>query len=163
MQPISTLNVSSTGWRCMRSPGAEMILDGGCDHFIEGARVLFTPGRTHGHCVLLWEDRYLFTGDYFAWLPAHDRFGSFRDACWYSWEEQIESVEKLKICKDVEWVFPSHGKWERWLRESFQRSLTKPHTRCERAHAEIRADRDHGICTGSKCSRIGDSTSVSLV
>jgi glyoxylase-like metal-dependent hydrolase (beta-lactamase superfamily II) len=59
----------------MRSPGAEMIMNGGCDHFIEGARVLFTPE----HCVLLWEDKYLFTGDYFAWLLptiALDHFGT---------------------------------------------------------------------------------------
>jgi glyoxylase-like metal-dependent hydrolase (beta-lactamase superfamily II) len=89
--------------------GAEMILKGSCDHFIEGVRVPFTPGHTRGHCAMLREDKYLFNGDHFASLPAHDRFESFRDACWYSWEEQIESVEKLKICKDLEWVLPSHG------------------------------------------------------
>ena len=139
-------------------PGAEMILNGGCDHFIEGARVLFTPG----HCVLFWEDKYLFTGDYFAWLPAHDRSESFRDACWCSWEEQIESVEKLKICKDVEWVFSSHGKWGKVAKGEFPAIIYQAGTRCERAHAEIRADRDHGICTGSKCSRISDLTNVLL-
>jgi hypothetical protein len=54
---------------------------------------------------------YLFTGDHYAWLSSENRFGSFREACWYSWEKQIESVQKMSAFQHVEWVFPGHGKW----------------------------------------------------
>jgi glyoxylase-like metal-dependent hydrolase (beta-lactamase superfamily II)/ferredoxin len=90
---------------------AEVILEGESDQVIDEGRILFTPGHTRGHLVLLWREKYLFTGDHFAWLSGSQRFGSFRDACWYSWEEQIQSVEKLRACREVEWVLPGHGKW----------------------------------------------------
>jgi glyoxylase-like metal-dependent hydrolase (beta-lactamase superfamily II)/ferredoxin len=102
---------------------AEIILDGQADHCIEEARILFTPGHTRGHCVLLWDDRYLFTGDHFAWLPGVGRFGSFRDACWHSWEQQIDSVNKLKACEQVEWIFPGHGRWAQVCRGAFPRII----------------------------------------
>ncbi len=98
---------------------AEIILEGESDHVIGSGRILFTPGHTRGHLMLLWNDRYLFTGDHLAWLPNLNRFGSFRDACWYSWEKQIESVDKLKVCGEVEWVFPGHGKWGRVAKGDF--------------------------------------------
>ena len=88
---------------------AEIILDGEDDLKIGPGNIVFTPGHTRGHLTLLWENRFLFTGDHFSWSPKADRFGSFRDACWYSWDVQIQSVEKLKSYKNVEWVFPGHG------------------------------------------------------
>ncbi len=48
-----------------------------------------TPGHTRGHAVLLHRDRYLFTGDHLAWSRRRGRLVAFRDACWYSWDEQI--------------------------------------------------------------------------
>jgi glyoxylase-like metal-dependent hydrolase (beta-lactamase superfamily II)/ferredoxin len=92
-------------------PDAEMILDDESEQLIGAARIVFTPGHTRGHCVLLWDDKYLFTGDHFAWLAERGRFGSFRDACWYSWTVQIGSVQKLALFDNVEWIFPGHGKW----------------------------------------------------
>ncbi len=90
---------------------AELILEGDEKRIIKSAEIYFTPGHTRGHQVLLWDKKYLFTGDHFAWLTSRKRFGSFRDACWYSWEVQIESVQKMQVFDDVEWVFPGHGKW----------------------------------------------------
>ena len=88
---------------------AEMILTGDADLDINEARIIYTPGHTQGHLTLLWDEKYLFTGDHFAWSSAKNQFGSFKDYCWYSWEIQICSVEKLKECVNVEWVFPGHG------------------------------------------------------
>ena len=82
-------------------PDAEMILEGEGEHDIGGARILFTPGHTQGHMVLLWRDRSLFVGDHLAG----------RAVCWYSWPEQIASTAKLDALADVDWVFPGHGKW----------------------------------------------------
>jgi len=92
-------------------PDAEMILDGENVHRIDEAEIHFAPGHTEGHLVLLWQGKYLFTGDHYAWDPPLQHFGSFREHCWYSWDVQIESVKKMAALKNVEWVFPGHGKW----------------------------------------------------
>ena len=92
---------------------AEIVLEGDEAHRFESGEIHYTPGHTKGHLILLWKSRYLFTGDHYAWIPRLDRFGSFRNACWYSWEKQIESVQKMQSFCDVEWIFPGHGKWGR--------------------------------------------------
>ena len=53
------------------------------------------PGHTRGHAVLLYRDQFLFTGDHLAWSPQRKTLTAFRSACWYSWEEQTRSMEKL--------------------------------------------------------------------
>ena len=71
------------------------------------------PGHTRGHVVLLYRDRFLFTGDHLAWSPLRETLTAFRSACWYSWEEQIRSMEKLLNNYsqwDFEWVLPGHGR-----------------------------------------------------
>jgi len=74
--------------------------------------MIFTPGHTKGHAVMLWKNRFLFTGDHLPWNTAANALRPFNDACWYSWEEQIVSVEKLAVFADVTHVLPGHG--ERW-------------------------------------------------
>jgi glyoxylase-like metal-dependent hydrolase (beta-lactamase superfamily II)/ferredoxin len=66
------------------------------------------PGHTRGHTVLLYRETYLFTGDHLAWSPERGRLEAFRDACWYSWEEQVGSMERL-LDHRFEWVLPGHG------------------------------------------------------
>jgi glyoxylase-like metal-dependent hydrolase (beta-lactamase superfamily II) len=69
-----------------------------------------TPGHTRGHAVLLYRNRYLFTGDHLAWSRRRNGLVAFRDACWYSWEEQTRSMERL-LDFSFEWVLPGHGGW----------------------------------------------------
>ena len=71
-----------------------------------------TPGHTRGHAVLLYRDRFLFTGDHLAWSRRRNGLVAFRDACWYSWKEQIVSMERL-LDFSFEWVLPGHGEWHR--------------------------------------------------
>jgi glyoxylase-like metal-dependent hydrolase (beta-lactamase superfamily II) len=66
------------------------------------------PGHTRGHAVLLYREKFLFTGDHLAWSPRRRALTAFRDACWYSWSEQIRSMEKLLDFR-FEWVLPGHG------------------------------------------------------
>jgi glyoxylase-like metal-dependent hydrolase (beta-lactamase superfamily II)/ferredoxin len=66
------------------------------------------PGHTRGHAVLLYRERFLFTGDHLAWSPRRRELTAFRDACWYSWSEQIHSMERLLDFR-FEWVLPGHG------------------------------------------------------
>jgi len=74
--------------------------------------VLPTPGHTRGHSVLLYRQKYLFTGDHLAWSARRGQLVAFRDACWYSWDEQIRSMERL-LDYSFEWVLPGHGAWHR--------------------------------------------------
>lgn len=67
------------------------------------------PGHTRGHTVLLYRNKYLFTGDHLAWSPNRQTLIAFRGACWYSWEAQTRSMEKL-LSYDFEWVLPGHGR-----------------------------------------------------
>ncbi len=72
--------------------------------------VIPTPGHTRGHSVLLYREKFLFTGDHLAWSRSRQRLVAFRDACWYSWDEQIRSMELL-LGYRFEWVLPGHGGW----------------------------------------------------
>ena len=75
-----------------------------------------TPGHTRGHAVLLYKEKFLFTGDHLAWSTRRGHLVGFRDACWYSWPEQIRSMERLLDYYSFEWVLPGHG--ERFHAES---------------------------------------------
>ncbi|HEX8921675.1 MAG TPA: MBL fold metallo-hydrolase [Pyrinomonadaceae bacterium] len=66
-------------------------------------------GHTRGHMVLLYRNKFLFTGDHLAWSPVRQTLTAFRSACWYSWPEQTRSMEKL-LSYDFEWVLPGHGR-----------------------------------------------------
>jgi glyoxylase-like metal-dependent hydrolase (beta-lactamase superfamily II)/ferredoxin len=72
--------------------------------------VIPTPGHTRGHAVLLYREKFLFTGDHLAWSSGRGGLIAFRDACWYSWEAQIRSMERL-LDFPFEWVLPGHGAW----------------------------------------------------
>jgi glyoxylase-like metal-dependent hydrolase (beta-lactamase superfamily II)/ferredoxin len=68
-----------------------------------------TPGHTKGHSVFLYRDEFLFTGDHLAWDPEEQKLIAFRNACWYSWSEQIQSMQRLLNYR-FEWVLPGHGR-----------------------------------------------------
>ena len=67
-----------------------------------------TPGHTRGHVVFLYRRKFLFTGDHLAWSPERKTLTAFRSVAWYSWPEQIRSMEKL-LDYEFEWVLPGHG------------------------------------------------------
>jgi len=67
------------------------------------------PGHTRGHAILLYRNKFLFTGDHLAWSPNRNTLIAFRSVCWYSWEAQTRSMEKL-LNYDFEWVLPGHGR-----------------------------------------------------
>lgn len=90
-------------------PGAEVVLDGaGPWELAPGFLAIATPGHTKGHCVLLVENRFLFTGDHLDWDRDAHRLSASEDYCWHSWPEQIESLRRLADYQ-FEWVLPGHG------------------------------------------------------
>ena len=65
-------------------PDAEEVLDGaGPWELAPGILAIATPGHTQGHGVLLFEERFLFTGDHLAWDRDTRRLSAFEDYCWY--------------------------------------------------------------------------------
>src|SRR5437660_310678 len=82
------------------------------------------PGHTRGHVVLLYRHKFLFTGDHLAWSPDRQTLTAFRSACWYSWAEQIRSMEKL-LEYNFEWVLPGHGRIHHDRPENMRRHLER--------------------------------------
>jgi glyoxylase-like metal-dependent hydrolase (beta-lactamase superfamily II) len=90
-------------------PDAEIVLDSVGPVMIEpGFRIIPTPGHTRGHCVMLHDERFLFSGDHLWWEPEGKRLGASRSACWYSWPTQIASMRRL-LYETFEWLLPGHG------------------------------------------------------
>ena len=90
-------------------PGAEVVLDGaGPWELSPDVLAIPTPGHTRGHCVLLFQNRFLFTGDHLDWDRDLRQLSASRDYCWYSWPQQAESMERL-VDYHFEWVLPGHG------------------------------------------------------
>jgi len=71
--------------------------------------IIPVPGHTKGHTVLLYNNKFLFSGDHLAWSESLQQLVGFRNACWYSWSEQIKSMQNLANY-DFEWVLPGHGR-----------------------------------------------------
>lgn len=84
--------------------------------------VISVPGHTKGHTVLLYNNTFLFTGDHLAWSDTHRHLIGFRNACWYSWTEQIKSMQKLANYS-FEWVLPGHGRRYHADRETMQNQM----------------------------------------
>ncbi|MDR3699276.1 MAG: MBL fold metallo-hydrolase [Candidatus Sulfopaludibacter sp.] len=90
-------------------PDAERVLDGFEPvELAPGFLAVPTPGHTRGHCVLLAEGGFLFSGDHIWWSRNRGRLTASRDVCWYSWREQVASVRRLESYS-FEWVLPGHG------------------------------------------------------
>lgn len=90
-------------------PDAELILEGnGLWELSPEFLAIFTPGHTQGHCALLFQNRFLFTGDHLHWDRGEQRLAASENYCWYSWPEQAESMARLAHFH-FEWVLPGHG------------------------------------------------------
>jgi glyoxylase-like metal-dependent hydrolase (beta-lactamase superfamily II)/ferredoxin len=70
--------------------------------------VIPVPGHTRGSVALLYRDRFLFTGDHLWWDEDDHRLDMGRGVCWYSWPEQLRSLERLRAYQ-FQWVLPGHG------------------------------------------------------
>ncbi len=90
--------------------GVEEVIEGETERQIDDELLIIpTPGHTRGHCVLLYQNKFLFTGDHLAWSPSKETLTAFRSVAWYSWPEQTRSMEKL-LAHRFEWVLPGHGR-----------------------------------------------------
>lgn len=74
------------------------------DHIVEGTNevqvrpdvlAIPVPGHTAGSVLWLVDGHLLFSGDSLAWNPKRERLTAFRNACWYSWDAQRDSLRRL--------------------------------------------------------------------
>src|SRR5216683_1541048 len=52
---------------------------------------------------------FLFTGDHLWGTDDGLHLSASRSVCWYSWPEQVRSIERL-LDFEFEWVLPGHGR-----------------------------------------------------
>jgi glyoxylase-like metal-dependent hydrolase (beta-lactamase superfamily II) len=106
-------------------PGAERVLEGFEPvELAPGFLAIPTPGHTRGHCVLLAQGRFLFTGDHIWWSRERGRLNSLRDVCWYSWREQVASVRRIESYS-FEWILPGHGERVHLTRDQMAREVAR--------------------------------------
>jgi len=86
--------------------------------------VIPVPGHTKGHTVLLYQNKFLFTGDHLAWSDQRQHLIAFRHVCWYSWSELQQSMQKLTPYH-FEWVLPGHGRRYNADPKTMQQQLQK--------------------------------------
>lgn len=113
-------------------PHAEMILEGLNPLTLDNDFIVIpTPGHTSGHCMLLYKNKYLFSGDVFT---ANFRFQGLETwpplYCWYSWEEQTKSIERLQKY-DFEWILPAHGRRYHRTKEEMKNELANAIAHCK--------------------------------
>ncbi|MBC7997226.1 MAG: MBL fold metallo-hydrolase [Leptolyngbya sp.] len=90
-------------------PESEIVFEGyEASEFAPEFTIIPVPGHTKGHMLLLYKNKFLFTGDHLSYEPETRGLYAFRNHCWYSWPEQTKSMEKLTHY-DFEWVLAGHG------------------------------------------------------
>ena len=93
-----------------RGIAAEELIDGQDPILLDSELLVVpVPGHTRGHVVLLYRNKFLFTGDHLAWSDTRDTLTAFRDVSWYSWPEQTKSMKRLLDLR-FQWVLPGHGR-----------------------------------------------------
>lgn len=106
-------------------PDAEKVLDGyETIELFSDFLVIPTPGHTKGHCVLLYKNKFLFTGDHMRWSRDYKKLHASKSVCWYSWEEQVKSIERLQAF-DFEWVLPGHGQRVKFPRDKMKEAISE--------------------------------------
>lgn len=104
-------------------PNAEHVISGELPvDWLPGFRIIPTPGHTRGHMVLLYKNTYLFTGDHLAWDDELHGLEANEHYCWYSWNEQTKSMERLAK-ENFVWVLPGHGRSIRLDSVQMQREM----------------------------------------
>lgn len=86
--------------------------------------IIPVPGHSKGHTILLYQNKFLFTGDHLSWSYRLNQLAASRNYCWYSWEEQTKSMNKL-LNYSFEWILPGHGRRYHADAETMRQQLQK--------------------------------------
>ncbi|MDA0771570.1 MAG: MBL fold metallo-hydrolase [Cyanobacteria bacterium] len=98
---------------CDSIPHAEIVIEHEYHSKIDDAddelAIIYAPGHTEGHLLLNYKRQFLFSGDHIAYSKKLNQLIAWKKYCKYSWNKQIESVEKL-IEYYWAWLLPGHGR-----------------------------------------------------
>lgn len=75
----------------------------------DGVVAIPTPGHTQGHAMYLVDDTWLFTGDSLAGSRHRGDLTAWEGVCWWDWDAQCDSLERLARDHTFSWVLPGHG------------------------------------------------------
>lgn len=103
-------------------PGAERVLEG--EEPVQLApqfRAVPVPGHTPGSTALLYNDRFLFTGDHLWWDPDSETLGAPQRLVWRE-RALVASIGKL-LAYRFEWILPGHGERVKLPPEQMQARL----------------------------------------
>ena len=104
-------------------PGAEQVIEG--EEPVPLApqfQAIPVPGHTPGSMALLYDERFLFTGDHLWWEPETETLGAPRNLVW-SEPHLLRSIEKL-LDHRFEWVLAGHGDRVKLPASEMQAKLT---------------------------------------
>jgi len=106
------------------APDAEWIVDGHEPIAVsQKMKIIPVPGHTPGSMALLYDGRYLFTGDHVWWDRECDRFDIPKVYVWNQ-RDLDRSTEKL-LDVSFEWVLPGHGDRRHMPRERMRREVER--------------------------------------
>lgn len=78
------------------APFADRLIEGqSTAEILPGVVAVPVPGHTKGSTLYHVDGHLLFSGDSLAWDEHRRRLTAFRDACWYSWSAQAESLARF--------------------------------------------------------------------
>lgn len=88
---------------------ADLLIEGTEPHRLDDELLIIpVPGHTAGSACLIYRETFLFSGDHLAYDEELGHPYAFRNACWYDWNEQIVSMERLAKF-EFEHILPGHG------------------------------------------------------
>lgn len=103
-------------------PDAEWIVDGfETIQLTPQFQLIPVPGHTAGSCALLYDNRFLFTGDHLWWDPETQELDAPKRLVWKS-RALLNSIQKLLDYR-FEWVLAGHGDRIKHTPEDMQRLL----------------------------------------
>ncbi len=78
------------------APYADRLIEGEAPtEIVPGVIAFPVPGHTKGSVLYHVDGHLLFSGDSLAWDVHRERLTAFRDACWYSWSAQADSLARF--------------------------------------------------------------------
>jgi glyoxylase-like metal-dependent hydrolase (beta-lactamase superfamily II)/ferredoxin len=103
-------------------PDAEWIVDGSDTIQLPPQfQLIPVPGHTAGSCALLYDERFLFTGDHLWWDSETRSLGAPKRLVWRS-QALVNSIQKLLEYR-FEWILAGHGDRIKLAHEEMQRQL----------------------------------------
>lgn len=91
-------------------PEAEIIVRGVQPvEFSNDFHIIPNAGHTEGHCLLLYKNYFLFSGDTLAYDPEKDKIETWNP--YWTWYSYIKQAETLSVLQNFEysWILASHG------------------------------------------------------